>query len=1007
MKKILSIILGAVALVITASCAEEINGPGSSDNGKERIITVIATDKPAVDEEDSKTFIDGTSVKWSETGEYLKVYEVATPTEGAAITSSAVSSEGVTTDSGATMTFGVSLADKSGGSYTAFDYYAVYPSSAVQSGSSVGGIALNTSASQTPSATNFDASQDLLIAKKVENGATQASTLLMQFARVVAIGKMTIKNLESEAPITKITFSAKVGDEPVALAGRTNFNLETAKPVSSYASNIQNYSIILNYEGQDITASGGMVAYFTCYPFEINSSTPGSFKVVVETGTQIFTKEVNVSSAKGLAFNIGKASVFSVDMDNIEGEYKAVDLCYAYLEYSDVSSQLSNSYDNAVVAKSHGDRWSMNASNANSSVIALRKDDVSSYIKLPDFEDEISSVTITLAEVNASNSLTLDSAQGTKTGDIATVAFVADQLEYTTNLSEAHVHTAYIHAISGQAKITKVEVIAGTDTREAIDAPASVTAALNAEDANAIDVTWSTVDGAAGYVITLVPDSGDDVVVKANASPCKVSDLQYEMDYLVSVQAEPDYYLNKISAQKSAASVVTTGADTSGAIVLTDSDITPGANTVQGTNNGKLAYKMGSSSNDGSLTFGTGYSSITFTLAGWATGTRSFSITNGTINSSASLSPAAGSPSGTINANFSTTYEGTEYTIVVTNPNAEVVFSGRRCVVWGFTATLQDSRSSAPIAWKNGEDTRTTASVKKVDDSYTWLDPDGAQPTLTITTSLDKAVTYSSSVPSVATINSSTGIISLAGVGSTEIKATYAGAAGDTYKHTEVSYTLTVTPYYTVTFNRTPSNGSFNVKNGETTISTGAVVPAGATINITDITPESGYALSTLVYNDGSDHDIKSAKTFTMPAHAVSVSATFEESGGGGTKEYTLTITASDFNSTSYAANNNEKTSNAVASDSSTYEVKWTSYQVMQNSSNMQWQKSKGYIYNSTDLGTIKSVTVNSSAGSFTTYYGTTAQPDSGTAGSGKGYFKTSVGGATGTTSSVVIVFEI
>ena len=126
------------------------------------------------------------------------------------------------------------------------------------------------------------------------------------------------------------------------------------------------------------------------------------------------------------------------------------------------------------------------------------------------------------------------------------------------------------------------------------------------------------------------------------------------------------------------------------------------------------------------------------------------------------------------------------------------------------------------------------------------------------------------------------------------------------------------------------------------------------------------------------------------------------------TKTYTLTIDANDFNTTSYAANNNEKTSYAVNSsdNTDTYEVKWTSNQVMKNGSNMQWQKSKGYIYNSTDLGTIQSVTVNSSAGSFTTYYGTTEHPTSGTT-VGNGFFTTAVGSATGTTSSVVIAFLI
>ena len=127
------------------------------------------------------------------------------------------------------------------------------------------------------------------------------------------------------------------------------------------------------------------------------------------------------------------------------------------------------------------------------------------------------------------------------------------------------------------------------------------------------------------------------------------------------------------------------------------------------------------------------------------------------------------------------------------------------------------------------------------------------------------------------------------------------------------------------------------------------------------------------------------------------------------TATYKLTIDASDFNTTSYAANNNEKTSNAVCTTDNTkeFEVKWTSNQVMKNSSNMQWQKSKGYIYNSTNLGTIASVTVTSSDGTFTTYYGTSAQPSSGAAGSGKGYFKTSVGDATGKSSKLEVVFTI
>ena len=127
--------------------------------------------------------------------------------------------------------------------------------------------------------------------------------------------------------------------------------------------------------------------------------------------------------------------------------------------------------------------------------------------------------------------------------------------------------------------------------------------------------------------------------------------------------------------------------------------------------------------------------------------------------------------------------------------------------------------------------------------------------------------------------------------------------------------------------------------------------------------------------------------------------------GGGSTsKQYSFDITPSNFNSTSYAANNNEKTSTAKASDGSTLSVKWTSNQVMLQSSAMQWQKSAGYIYNSTDLGTINSVTVTKSAGTFTIYYGTSKQPSSSTT-VGNGYFQIKVGSDMGKTSKVTITF--
>ena len=49
----------------------------------------------------------------------------------------------------------------------------------------------------------------------------------------------------------------------------------------------------------------------------------------------------------------------------------------------------------------------------------------------------------------------------------------------------------------------------------------------------------------------------------------------------------------------------------------------------------------------------------------------------------------------------------------------------------------------------------------------------------------------------------------------------------------------------------------------------------GETVTIT-VTPNSGYQLKSITYNDGSDHDITTAMAFTMPAIQVAVSAEFE-----------------------------------------------------------------------------------------------------------------------------------
>lgn len=214
-------------------------------------------------------------------------------------------------------------------------------------------------------------------------------------------------------------------------------------------------------------------------------------------------------------------------------------------------------------------------------------------------------------------------------------------------------------------------------------------------------------------------------------------------------------------------------------------------------------------------------------------------------------------------------------------------------------------------------------------------------------------------------------------------------------------------PSHTITWN----------VNGEvyetTQVTEGSKPTFPATPSSCDATSNTFYGWATATW-DGKIDNISEKTIYTsannMPAvnGAVTYYAVFAEAtttgGGDEEKDFSFNITTADFNTTSYAANNNEKTSTATASDGSTMEVKWTSYQVMLQSSTIQWQKNNGYIYNSTDLGTIKSIDITSTAGTFTTYYGTSEQPSSSTT-VGNGYFQIKIGNATGKSSNIEVTF--
>ncbi|MBR1570462.1 MAG: hypothetical protein IJ651_07005 [Bacteroidales bacterium] len=540
MKKSLLFAFSAlVAAVSFVACTKETTNTEETitpSNVKEVELSINASGT------DTKTYIDGTVVKWASTGEYLYVYELATPTEGDVVTTKKKSSQGTTTDSGATMNFVTSLAEKATG-YTNFDYYAFYPADARQSGDTPLNVNIETSGNQTPTATSFDPKADVLIAKPITGEGSQATSLNMQFTRAIAVGKMTITNLPTDENVTEVRFSAIAGASDVVLAGRTSFNLGTAVPVSSYGNNTHSEEIILDYSSLSLKADSSMDVFFTCFPFEL--ATGDSFTVTVKTATYTYTRTVSLSGSQQLTFTAGKASRFSVKMEDAAETVNAQDIPYAILTYdAAVADGLTTSYATKSFTDLVGGKWEYNAYKGTGIQIKNCSTDAnkSSYIKLPVFKDNIRKVEINLAAAYSGKSLRFDSSADSIEGSIYNLSLDANTTFTLTSTELGSIKTAYIHAYGAAVNITSIEVYAGEDKSEQLNTPATVSAALSEDGKggtvpNSITVSWNSVDHADYYIVTLTPTSGDAVSTSVTTTTATIENLEYETTYSISVVA--------------------------------------------------------------------------------------------------------------------------------------------------------------------------------------------------------------------------------------------------------------------------------------------------------------------------------------------------------------------------------------------------------------------------------------------------------------------------------------
>lgn len=184
-----------------------------------------------------------------------------------------------------------------------YNYGAFYPGNNWKSNASFAEVKVELPAIQTLTDDSFDHEADLLMSEPIWGVANDGHGGLLKFARLAAIGKMTLKNITPGETIesVKLTFADHV------LAGDVTLNFDEV--TATYATEGSNSIEVKN---GSLVAKAENEIFFTCFPGEYT----GAYTIEVTTTESIYIKEGNLSGK--LAFTAGDVTGFGATVEFVE-----------------------------------------------------------------------------------------------------------------------------------------------------------------------------------------------------------------------------------------------------------------------------------------------------------------------------------------------------------------------------------------------------------------------------------------------------------------------------------------------------------------------------------------------------------------------------------------------------------------------------------------------------------------------------------------------------------------
>mgnify|MGYP003289089289 CR=1 FL=1 len=348
MMKLLTAI--AVAAMGLSACSNEFEETNKRPNMGDVVVTFVA------DAETTRTSVDTSRddaplFSWDDN----ETFAVLEQTDALAVASN-VAYENVDGKAHISAAFAANDGKES------YQYVTVYPASGYVTAKDISSATLALPAKQTMAETSYDPNADLMVSKVVATDAQPTTAQQVQFTRVAAVVKMTLKNFSKELgdEVEQVIFTA----DGKSLAGTITANLNAP----------HEFTVNEGVSSVSVATTSASDVYFTVLPTTLEAG--DSYTITIITNKKIYLKQGNIPEDKSLTFEAGMVNRFGVNMMGVAASEKWILVKDAStLKEGDIVTIAAKDYDKAISTKLY--------SNASETSTSARRD----AVDISKFED--------------------------------------------------------------------------------------------------------------------------------------------------------------------------------------------------------------------------------------------------------------------------------------------------------------------------------------------------------------------------------------------------------------------------------------------------------------------------------------------------------------------------------------------------------------------------------------------------------------------------------------------